>query len=277
MTTWTRETIAEWAGPCPGCGKPFNASWISNEDVALANSRGKPFGPRGTFWCDPCLQKTEAERLADAKARVLDETRRRLSYCGHWDEAAQACRFDTSRPEIERKEPARIDAFAQAKWWRPGKANLWIASHGHGTGKTFLACCIGNAVLDDGGEPCLLHAAQITHLAKGWDSGGNLTAPCEATLLILDDIDKADLDPRVSSWLFHVLDARHNHQLNTIVTSNSSAKELYARWSKEASANSAGQIRGALDRLNWPDKLIQPVWIDSPSIRTSVFTPELAL
>lgn len=87
-----------------------------------------------------------------------------------------------------------------------------------GTGKTHLACCAANDVIDEGLACIFLRVADIPRadsdaLAKLWDPGF-------CPRLVLDDLGSGKATPRLLECLFSIIDGRAFKRLPTIYTAN---------------------------------------------------------
>jgi DNA replication protein DnaC len=97
-----------------------------------------------------------------------------------------------------------------------------------GTGKTFLAACVANALIDKG-IPCLVtNFARIANEVQGMFEGrqkyyDNLnTFP----LLVIDDLSAERKTEYMQEIVFNVIDARYRANLPIIVTTNLTRDEL---------------------------------------------------
>ena len=262
--TWTAEDVAKYVGRCPVCGEPWTVEDVDAEMLNTSHwmQRRTGSGLRDKIAHDACAAKaTEAARMEE-EMELRQQRRRDLDASGAWPRWAQQCRFEGSDPAIEAENKARKEAYRQARQWRPGAENLWISSAAAGNGKTYLACCLANVAFDAGIDPMFLSAANVEHLAKGYDSGEKLERPSRAGILVLDDVDKADSD-RAPAALFAILDSRNNRGLNTIVTANCSAKELVDSWMTRG-----GHMRKAIDRMSWPNYTCRALKLTGKSLRT---------
>lgn len=103
-----------------------------------------------------------------------------------------------------------------------------------GSGKTFLACCVANALLADGYTVLFvvvpdwldkLYEAQ----RSGEEESDVLTLAREVPLLILDDLGAHNYNDWVRNRLYSLLNYRLNYCLPVIVTTNLGLEELSAK------------------------------------------------
>ncbi|MEW5761702.1 MAG: ATP-binding protein [Bacillota bacterium] len=103
-----------------------------------------------------------------------------------------------------------------------------------GSGKTFLACCIANAVLDAGKEALFLVVPDFLDRIRATYDGGQdelterdlLDTAREVQLLILDDLGAHQYTPWAQQKLYSILNHRLNYRLPTVVTTNLDLEEL---------------------------------------------------
>ncbi|MDN5363397.1 MAG: replication protein DnaC [Eubacteriales bacterium] len=102
-----------------------------------------------------------------------------------------------------------------------------------GSGKTFLACCIANAVLRAGREvlfvvvPDLLDEIRATFDGDQEVSEQELVESARrAPLLILDDLGAHNYSEWTRNRLYSIINYRASQQLPTVITSNISLEDL---------------------------------------------------
>lgn len=97
-----------------------------------------------------------------------------------------------------------------------------------GTGKTFHAACIANALIDKG-VPCLVtNFARIANTVQGLYSGRQeyYDSLNRFPLLVLDDLSAERKTEFMQEIVFNVIDARYRAKLPLIVTTNLTREEL---------------------------------------------------
>ncbi|MGQ9531430.1 MAG: ATP-binding protein [Desulfotomaculales bacterium] len=102
-----------------------------------------------------------------------------------------------------------------------------------GSGKTFLACCVANALLNEGRQvlfltvPDWLDRIRATFDAQNQTTEQELTdAAREAPVLILDDLGVHNYTAWTINKLYSILNYRLNYLLPTIITTNISLEDL---------------------------------------------------
>lgn len=98
---------------------------------------------------------------------------------------------------------------------------------GVGTGKTFAACCIANALIDKGYRVWVITSSNLTRAA------GNFSLREETflnirkvDLLVIDDFGAQSNTEHNSSLLFDVIDERYKSRKPLVITSNLTAGDL---------------------------------------------------
>ncbi len=104
-----------------------------------------------------------------------------------------------------------------------------------GSGKTFLACCIANALLAEGKTllfivvPDLLDQIKATYDAKNDNSiteSELLDTAREVPLLILDDLGAHNYTDWTRNKIFSIINHRLNYLLSTVITTNINLEDL---------------------------------------------------
>lgn len=177
-----------------------------------------------------CLCKCEVEkrdRAEDERRRVEFEKRvKELRRAGFPDDEMQNWTFDKDDhanehiTSVARKYVENFDTMREN-----GKGLLFYGTVG--TGKTFAAACIANALIDKG-LPCLVtnFARLINTISGVYDKQEYIDGLNRFTLLVIDDLaTEADTEYR-NEIVFNVIDSRYRAGLPFIVTTNLTAQEL---------------------------------------------------
>lgn len=104
-----------------------------------------------------------------------------------------------------------------------------------GVGKTHMAACIVNSLLDAGesvlfgGVVSLLGMIQATYSGQG-DEAAIMRQLSTVRYLVIDDIGKEKVSEWVEQTLYRVIDARYGEELPLIVTSNWTPDQLEKRY-----------------------------------------------
>lgn len=178
-----------------------------------------------------CLCKCEVERRdaeeAERKRLEFEKRVKDMRRVGFPDDEMQNWTFDKDDRANEhitgvaRKYVENFDTMREN-----GKGLLLYGTVG--TGKTFAAACIANALIDKG-FPCLVtNFARLINTISGMYDGKQqyIDGLNRFTLLVIDDLaSEADTEYR-NEIIYNVIDSRYRAGLPVIITTNLTAQEL---------------------------------------------------
>ena len=97
-----------------------------------------------------------------------------------------------------------------------------------GTGKTYIAACIANALIDKGCPVLMTNFARIANTVSGMFEGKQAYYDSlnRFPLLILDDLSAERKTEYMQEIVFNVIDSRYRANLPLIVTTNLTSEEL---------------------------------------------------
>lgn len=178
-----------------------------------------------------CLCKCEKEKRdredADFKRREKLQEIQRLRSTGFPDREMQQWRFendDGSNDRISGICKRYVEHFPEMR--QKGKGLLMFGPVG--TGKTFAAACIANALIDQG-YPCMVtNFARLTNTLSGMREGKQeyIDSLDKFTLLIIDDLASERDTEFMGELIFNIIDSRYRSGKPLIITTNLTAEEL---------------------------------------------------
>lgn len=131
---------------------------------------------------------------------------------------------DHKRPELSAALRQYAENFPQYHRQSQG-----LLLHGPvGTGKTFLAACVANAVIDQGYRVLMTNFANVANaLQSTWEKDAYIRDLVKYDLLILDDLGAERKNSEyMQEIVFNVIDARYRAGGPVIVTTNLTPEEL---------------------------------------------------
>ena len=214
---------------CPKCG---GTGWvIVRKSTALTQSLYK--SEVGVDYAEPCPYCNGG---AQQKTEIIRE-RANLPVT-YYDASIDHFRWDNY---IDDKTQTKIDASIQKKYvesfikdfekWQEKGIGLYIYSKTRGTGKTYLASCICNALMVKYKLTTkFVSCCDLIELAKRQPRQGEkapIEVMCECKVLVLDDLgQKSTGSEWMNDLLFKILDTRYQRKLITLFTSNMKVIEL---------------------------------------------------
>ena len=179
----------------------------------------------------PCICKCKAEEIkreeeARQQREFFDKVQRYRSVgfpeseMAKWTFAAD----DGTNPKMVNAMQNYVQHFDQFK--KQGKGLLLFGSVG--TGKTFLAACAANALIDRGVPAMVTNFARIANTLQGMFEGRQeyLDSFNKFPLLVLDDLSAERQTEYMLEIVFNIIDARYRAKLPLIVTTNLTREEL---------------------------------------------------
>ena len=163
------------------------------------------------------LEDEEQKRRSQEKMRRIDSLRR----TGFPDGQLVDWTFendDNSHPEVMKAAKNYVENFKELK--RKGKGLLLYGDVG--TGKTYVAACIANALVDKGVPAMVTNFARIANkLQESFDGRQSyLDSLNMFDLLVIDDLATERKTEFMQEIIFNVIDARYRSGLPMIITTN---------------------------------------------------------
>ena len=131
---------------------------------------------------------------------------------------------DGSNPKLTNAMKNYVENFPTMK--EEGKGLLLFGTVG--TGKTYLAACVANALINKG-VPCLVtNFARISNELQGRFEGKQkyIDDLNSFPLLVIDDLNTERKTEYMNEIVYNVIDARYRANLPLIVTTNLTREEL---------------------------------------------------
>lgn len=216
---------------CPKChGSGYEEAWISNEFTreTYGDDRKLLYGIPCSYCNGGHAQKVE--RFKEGANIPTAFYKSKLS-AFDWDiyQDNQGKKIDTSKQrEII---TSFIDKF---EVWEKRGIGLYIFSRMKGSGKTFLASCICNSLIEKYPmKTKFVSASELIEIQKQGKNTGTeyerdpIELLCDCKLLVIDDLgQKQSGADWTNDILFRIMDNRMQKKLITIITSNISIAEL---------------------------------------------------
>lgn len=168
-------------------------------------------------------EREEAERKRQEQARRINELRR----AGFPDDEMQNWTFD--RDDRKNEKISRVlrnyaDNFEGMR--EKGKGLLLYGSVG--TGKTFGAACVANALIDNGFACLVTNFARLINTIGGMYDGKQayIDGLNRFSLLVIDDLASERDTDYMNEIVFNIIDSRYRAGLPLIITTNLTAQEL---------------------------------------------------
>jgi len=176
--------------------------------------------------CQCEKEKYEKEKAED-KARALREQIERNRRAGFPEVQMQKWTFekdDRANEKISDICQRYVENFPKMK--AKGKGLMFLG--GFGTGKTFLAACIANALLDEGFSVLMTNFPRLINTIHGMREGKQeyIDSLNKYSLLIIDDLGVERQSEYVAEIVLNIVDSRYRAGLPMVITTNLSPKDF---------------------------------------------------
>ena len=200
------------------CGKCKTAKQV---EIDVNGMKLTPF-----CMCQCEKEKYEKEKAED-KARALREQIERNRRAGFPEEQMQKWTFekdDRANEKISDICKRYVENFPKMK--SKGKGLMFLG--GFGTGKTFLAACIANALLDEGFSVLMTNFPRLVNTIHGMREGKQeyIDSLNKYSLLIIDDLGVERQSEYVAEIVQNIVDSRYRAGLPVVITTNLSPKDF---------------------------------------------------
>lgn len=215
-----------------------------NENMPLPDS--EYMGEDGFLHCSTCHCSVQTEVnifgkkklvrcICDCRKKEREEKKRMEKQQEH-DRMRRICFAETNMHEWsfendDRENPKISDAMKRyadgfADFKKEGQGLLLYGSVG--TGKTYYAACIANALINKDYDVLMTNFATITNKLQGMFDGKQeyISSLNRYQLLILDDLGAERKSEFMQEQVFNVIDARYRSGLPFIITTNLTMDEI---------------------------------------------------
>ena len=184
----------------------------------------------GTIRRPMCLCKCEAERLAaeeEERQRIKFEQRvKELRRMGFPEANMQNWTFandDMANEQITKAAQKYVENFGELR--KTGKGLLFYGNTG--TGKTYAACEIANALVDKGYPVIVTNFARILNTLQGtFDKQEYIDGFNSFQLLVIDDLGIERDTAFAKEQVFNIIDSRYRSGLPMIITTNLTMEKI---------------------------------------------------
>lgn len=168
------------------------------------------------------LEAEERQREEAKRQRVISSNKR----TGFPESDMQYWTFDNddgAHPGIMRAMKIYVDNFPELS--RQGKGLLLYGDVG--TGKTFAAACVANALIDAGYSCLMTNFSRVLNTLWGTEKKQDYIDKLNSfRLLILDDLGAERRSEYSQEQVFNIIDARYRAKLPLIITTNLDMDEI---------------------------------------------------
>lgn len=168
-----------------------------------------------------CMAK-ERDAFEERKRQEECERNRRVCFNGS---SMMACRFESSK-KTELLTMAENYAKNFSDFRKQGKGLLLWGTVG--TGKSHMAACIANHLIDEGHRVLMTNFATMVNVLQSSFDGRQeyIDSLNRYALLILDDLGAERRSEYMQEQVFNIIDARYRSGLPMIVTTNLTNEEM---------------------------------------------------
>lgn len=181
-------------------------------------------GKERTVRCVCDCHAEEERRHKERKQQEEIERRRRVCFQEAKDVISWTfANDDRHNPQLSDSMKQYAERFSEYR-----KNNNGLILYGDtGRGKTYLAACIANAVIDKGYRVYMTNFSQAANNVQAtWDKQEYIDAICGYDLLIIDDLGVERKSEYMQEIVYNIIDARYRKGGPIIITTNLTPDEL---------------------------------------------------
>ena len=177
-----------------------------------------------------CLCKCEAERIKQEeeaeRQKAFAERIKKYRKMGFPESQMESWTFendDRSNEKLSDMAKRYVDNFKE--FYKDGKGLLLYG--GVGTGKTYIACMIANALIDKGYPVLVTNFSRILSTLQGtFDKQEYLDSLNQFKLLVIDDLGIERDTGYAKEQVYNIIDSRYRAGLPMIITTNLTMQKL---------------------------------------------------
>lgn len=171
----------------------------------------------------PCMKEKRDAEERTAKSAEYDR-QRRICFAETNMHSWTFQNSDKSNPQLEDVMQNYVQNFTTFK--KSGKGLLLWGDVG--TGKTYMAASVANALIDEGYKVLMTNFATLTNKIQGMWEGKQeyINSLNHYALLILDDLGTERKSEYMQEMVYNIIDSRYRSGLPMIITTNLSIEEI---------------------------------------------------
>ncbi|WP_206458671.1 ATP-binding protein [Anaerovorax sp. IOR16] len=176
--------------------------------------------------CECRKKEIEAKEKAEERRKFLQEFER-IQKNGITD--PQYLQFKFENDDMQNAKVSKVCRNYVDEWETMKAENMGILFSGTvGTGKSFYACCIANALIENLVPVCVTNFPRILNKLQGLgqDKQAFIDKLQRYSLLVIDDLGVERDTSYSSEQIFNVIDTRTRSNKPTIITTNLTIQEM---------------------------------------------------
>lgn len=180
-------------------------------------------GIEKTVRCICDCRKKEMDAWDDRQQQEANQRKRQICFADTNMASWNFEKDDQKNPKLTAAMKNYVKQFTEFK--AEGKGLLLYGTCG--TGKTFFAACIANALLDEGYTVQMTNFARLTNQLQGtFEKQEIIDELNRKSLVIIDDLGAERKSEYMQEQVFNIIDARYRSGLPLIITTNLTADEI---------------------------------------------------